>query len=266
MAKRRHAHKGKSKMTSVNTYGVPKPVTVDEKTTLRLRPHIATSAVSMINTPYIFLSPAAYSKMCQYIGRVGLEISWLGSVRELENNCYFIEDVHLFKQTVSAATTDIDEAGLNEFFAELLTRENGMELANKIRFWGHSHVNMATNPSGVDIDTMRQFGEQGHPWMIAGIGNKQGSLKFDIWYYQKGIKVTDVGWDIYYPLAVSDDEIKADITSLVSTKSYVYNPPYIAGSQVGVTQGGRAVTATWGKGNPVTQDDDMYAGFNNAGF
>ena len=95
----------------------------------------------------VYITSKAYAKMLQYVTQSHLEIAWHGTVEHPEENVYKITDVMLYPQTVTAATVTTDQ---KEYETWLDNLED--EVFNKIRFQGHSHVNMAVNPSGVDLE------------------------------------------------------------------------------------------------------------------
>ena len=109
--------------------------------------------------PRILISRSAYNKMWHLVDIADKEVSWLGTCRRIEQD-FLIEEVFLFKQEVAATTCEISADGLAEVANELLTsRPDGIEICNRLCFWGHSHVNMGTSPSGQDESQMENFSE-----------------------------------------------------------------------------------------------------------
>lgn len=154
--------------------------------------------VSLINTkrvPKIFVCRKAMNKMKEYIRQVDKEVGWLGTVVR-DNGNYIIEDVYLFKQEVHSTTTEITVDGLNEFAMDLLQQEDGFEIWNKMKMWGHSHVNMSTSPSAQDNEQMKVFQEGNDDFFIRLITNKQGIFTFDIYDFILGISYENVGHSI----------------------------------------------------------------------
>ena len=109
--------------------------------------------------PKIFINVNAMNKMKEYIRQSSLEIGWLGTCEKLDNSSYYIGDVFLFKQEVHATTTEITTEGLSEFAMELLSTNDGIEIWNNMKVWGHSHVNMGTSPSSQDDKQIEVFAE-----------------------------------------------------------------------------------------------------------
>lgn len=179
-------------------------------------PHEFKTELLVEATPTILISQLAYEKMYHCVNCCDAEISWLGSVKELDNEMFLIEDIFLMKQEVSMAHTVMDEEELAKFAREILNMPEGDELFNKIRFWGHSHVEMDTDPSGQDDNQMELFKEAKCPYFIRGIFNKEGSAKFDLFYYDKLCSVQDVPWMIYPTIGETAEKfIKQEIRKKV---------------------------------------------------
>ena len=137
--------------------------------------------------PIVEINNIALQKMNEYTNQSNEEIGWLGTARKLEDKHYIIDDVFLFRQEVHSTTTEITVEGLSEFCQELMMRENGMEIWNNMKVWGHSHVNMSTSPSGQDDRQMEVFADSNDDFFIRIITNKQGDLRLDIYDFESGI-------------------------------------------------------------------------------
>lgn len=128
--------------------------------------------------PVVYITTAASRKMNAYIQNCEEELAWLCVVERQNENTFCIEDVMLFEQEVTAVTANICEKALNDF-GSMLIQTGRTDLFNKIRGWGHSHVNMAVSPSGTDEDTFKQFYSTCE-YFIRLIGNKRGELRVDL--------------------------------------------------------------------------------------
>jgi hypothetical protein len=171
--------------------------------------------------PVIYVSPIANAKMQHYVDIVNDEVGWMGTVEELDSGDYYIEDVYLFDQEVNGATTEIGEDSLAKFATEMLKEPDGMEIMNKMRFWGHSHVNMATGPSGQDDSQMEVFSDCGHDFFIRGIFNKKGEVNWSVYHYSRGVIFHHLEWQLY--TEESDelrDQIEDEIREKVKKKTY----------------------------------------------
>ncbi|MBX9685090.1 MAG: hypothetical protein K2X27_00235 [Candidatus Obscuribacterales bacterium] len=169
--------------------------------------------------PRVILSRRSFALITLYVEIAQQEVGWLGTVRRLPSGDFFIENCFLFKQEVHETETEISNEGLSELSMELLNGDtSGPEEewdVNKLRFWGHSHVRMGTNPSPTDDRSMLNdygssrsantgqqrfcFEESGYPWVIRGIFNKHGQANFDIFMYEEGLKFEDVEWTVEDP-------------------------------------------------------------------
>lgn len=159
----------------------------------RLNPKIQT-AVLLSACPYVIISKQALDKMHTYTQKCTEEIGWLGTAYKHGREIY-IEDTYLFDQEVHATTTEITPEGLADFASEILQQENGVEIWNNLKMWGHSHVNMAVSPSGQDDSQMATFKDSGHNWFIRLICNKAGELKVDFYDYTTGVIYLDLPWE-----------------------------------------------------------------------
>jgi len=132
----------------------------------------------------VLFTPKAYIKMYTLINCYDSEIGWRGIVEHPDKKIFVITDILVFPQKVSAATVDTDEKEYDEWKNALPD-----DIFNKIRFYGHSHVNMGTNPSNVDMrertDLISQFGDTGY--LIFGIFNKKGAWSWELYDMETGM-------------------------------------------------------------------------------
>jgi hypothetical protein len=192
-------------------------------------PHDFRASVELLaQKPQILVSREAYDKMRLFVELADKEVGWLGTVRQVAPD-FLIEEVFLFKQEVGATTCEISADGLAEFATNILSsREDGMDMVNRLQFWGHSHVNMGTSPSGQDDAQMEVFQENGCPFFIRGILNKNGRMEFAIFLFEGGIKIVDPAWEIYDP---EDETLRAEIEAEFAAKvSEIVYPVYQYGA------------------------------------
>lgn len=127
--------------------------------------------------PTVQFTPEAYLKMYTLVQNTSDEIGWHGIVTK-HNSLYIITDILVYPQITTASTVTGDDDKYPEWLVKLPD-----EIFNKIRFQGHSHVHMATNPSGVDsnfYDAILQSLETGDYYIFC-IMNKKNDL--NIWLY-----------------------------------------------------------------------------------
>jgi hypothetical protein len=166
-----------------------------------LRPHRAFPRAEMLmESPRVLITPEAYKRMCLYIEIAPKEVGWLGTVSRRPNGDFLIEQVFLVEQEVTSVETELTVEGREKLVLELLSKgDPGLEQANKLRFWGHSHVRMSTGPSGTDERTMEQFGTEGMPFYIRGIFTKLGRGEFTVYLYEQGYRIIDAPWAVWDP-------------------------------------------------------------------
>ena len=182
--------------------------------------------------PIIEFTQKAWRKINYVIQTCSQEVGWLGSVEKVKGttNPYHlrITDIWVPKQEVHATTCEIKTDGrdalLQELFEKAETPQKGMELANSIRYWGHSHVNMGVGASGQDDQEI--LGLKDCPWYIRGIHNKKGEINLALYVFSENVVYRDLKPVVLD--AMPEDE-KADldcqIKNNVKQKSYTYSTP-----------------------------------------
>lgn len=161
----------------------------------RFREHPFAVRTETLGAPLIVVTSKAAQKMWHYVDIAPEEVGWLGLVRRLEPLVFEIEDVYLFKQQVTGVTTRIAPEAVYEMQRALANQgATGEDLMERIRFWGHSHVNMDTGASGQDETQAKLFSYL--PFFIRGILNKRGKMEFTLFLWESGIILRDVPWTI----------------------------------------------------------------------
>lgn len=95
--------------------------------------------------PTVYITTIAERKIKALVDLAKEEVAWHGTVtRDIATNSYCIEDIFVFPQEVTHATADATDDYL-PWLSEL-----DDDTFNKLRFHGHSHVNMGTHPSSTD--------------------------------------------------------------------------------------------------------------------
>ena len=187
-------------------------------------PHDTKGTVRVMQpTPKVAFTQEALDKMGAYVGLMDREIGWLSTV-ERDGAHFLVTDCYLFGQAVHATTTEIDPEKLAELIHEILQQdpENGVEIVNSMKCWGHSHVNMGTSPSGQDDRQMEDFGKTVDDYMIRVIANKRGHVRVDVWDYENGLIFEDLPWTVAEEedtdtLNAVADEIEDKVTHLGSS-------------------------------------------------
>ena len=106
----------------------------------------------------IVFSPVAYAKMVALLQDFDVEVAWHGAAERREDGTYYISDIIVYPQAITATTVDMDE----EEYAKWLIKIDSDERFSfgKIRMQGHSHVRMGTTPSGTDLDHQKKILDQ----------------------------------------------------------------------------------------------------------
>lgn len=158
--------------------------------------------------PEIVVTHKAYTKICAYTDLCNNEISALGCVK-IEDNKIVIEDIYLFEQYVTGASTDISQKDVANFLCEYI--RNGKD-PSKLKFWWHSHATMGVFWSGTDINTINRFSSD---WMISMVSNKHGDIKLRIDMFSPfRIYLDDVPFTVEYDTSMNV-AYKKEITAKV---------------------------------------------------
>lgn len=88
----------------------------------------------------------AWLKMWGLVSSESGEIGWHGLVERRAPGIFEITNILLYPQYVTGTTVQTDDVG----YGNWLHKEISDEDINRLRYHGHSHVNMSTTPSGVD--------------------------------------------------------------------------------------------------------------------
>lgn len=147
--------------------------------------------------PIINFTPTAFLKMRQLIMASNKEVGWHGLVRR-EDNVFTVYDVVVYPQEVTAVTVETDD---EEYVRWCISQPD----MNIIRFQGHSHVDMATTPSGTDRTYYDKLLTQVPDFYIFFIMNKKMAYHLELHDVTNGISYTDLKFNI-----VLDDDNNLD--------------------------------------------------------
>jgi len=167
-----------------------------------LKPHHFMARAELLRKPpRVLITAEAYKRMYVYIQMAPREVGWLGTVTRLASGDFLIDQVFLLEQEVTSVETELSTDGQNKLVMELIEKgDEGLELVNRLRFWGHSHVRMGTAPSGTDERTMERFASEGMPWALRGIFNKSGRAEFTVYLYEEKLRICDAPWALFDPV------------------------------------------------------------------
>lgn len=180
----------------------------------------------------VYFTAEAWAKMVILIKEFDKEVAWHGVAHRmgevegetaLDENAkeYVITDIVVYPQTVTSATVEMD----TEKYAEWLMENVEDERFNHLFMQGHSHVNMATTPSSVDLN---------HQEEILGMMGDQDFYIFMIWNksFSSNIKVYEMAENTLYEngdvtvkmldSGESLSEFLQGAKSMVQSKTYTY--------------------------------------------
>lgn len=142
----------------------------------------------------VYYTEEAWAKQKALVDNYSSEIAWHGIVKKIDNpdveeNEYVIKDILVYPQKVSGVTVNTDEEKLMEWMMKIDAEDE--ERFNAMKMQGHSHVNMSTSPSNVDLETYRDF--------LVKLKKDQFYI-FMIWNkkYEKTVKIYDLKDNIYF--------------------------------------------------------------------
>lgn len=153
----------------------------------------------------VYFTEMAWLKMQTLIREFDKEVAWHGVAYRGEDESkdeYYITDIMVYPQEVTGATVNTDQ---EKYEMWLMMHED--DVFNNIRMQGHSHVNMGTNPSGVDTTHQEKILAQLEDDMfyIFMIWNKRG---------EKTIKIYDLAKNILFDGIDVTVEVKDDGTGI----------------------------------------------------
>ena len=169
----------------------------------------------------INFTETAWFKMNALIREFSNEIAWHGIAKRDDDETkdeYWITDIIVYPQEVTGATVTTDQMLYQNW---LYSQED--EVFNNIRMQGHSHVNMGTTPSAVDIaaydEILSQLTED--MFYIFMIYNKRGEKTVKLYDLKKNVLFETADCDI----KVVQDELGLekfvqDARQMVKTKTY----------------------------------------------
>lgn len=169
-------------------------------------------------------TPEAYMKMVSLIYSFDTEIAWHGVGERVEGKeaTFLIYDILVYPQAVNGSYVDMDTDAYATWLNENMTDDRFCHFVMQ----GHSHVNMAPNPSGTDLK---------HQSDILDMVSKNKFYIFMIWNkkLERTIKIYDMKNNTLYE---NDDvvcqvsregfdiqEFLEDARKLVKKKTYSYN-------------------------------------------
>ena len=165
----------------------------------------------------IIFNKEAYKKMFNYIDAVDTEISGFGKISITATGDILVEDVKIFKQTVSASETELSDEAIGNFLEELIAL--GEDPYNW-KLWWHSHANMGVFWSGTDTATMSKLSAN-NDWQLSIVGNRKHELKCRVNIYKPfNYFQDDLKWEIENNTESIPQEIIDEVKEKVTQQTY----------------------------------------------
>lgn len=165
---------------------------------------------------HVLFTPLAYTKMLALLKHCNDEVAWHGFVERRGIDEFLITDLIVYPQEVTGATVTTDQERYQRWIMEI---DDGK--FNSMRMQGHSHVHMATTPSGTDLNHQEQILSQlkGNDFYIFMIWNKD--LAHNVKVYDLSTNTLYEDSDVVIDVVDEDfglDEFLTQIDKLVVKK------------------------------------------------
>src|SRR5665213_1998913 len=95
----------------------------------------------------LYIDPLAMKKVMYYAQAADGEVSGLGIIEKDAEGKYVVTEVFLLDQECTGADTEINPEAISSLMITLMQANKD---PGKLKFWWHSHVNMAVFWSGTD--------------------------------------------------------------------------------------------------------------------
>lgn len=172
----------------------------------------------------LYYTPVAWQKMCALLKAFDKEVAWHGVCERVdgEETAYLVSDIVVYPQTVSGTTVEMDTGA----YAMWLMENDEDERFTHLRMQGHSHVNMGTTPSSVDLTHQQEILDQlgDDDFYVFVIYNKKMEYNVKIYDLRDNVLYENADTDIKLWGADFDmDAFVAEAKDLV--KDRIYQPP-----------------------------------------
>jgi len=144
-----------------------------------------------------------------------LEVGFYAMVDERPNYTFFIRDVFYPKHSeANGVTCEISPEGETDLMNWLIDHERESDL-EKVRFWGHSHHNMGTGPSGQDETQAIERMASTQSFVIRAICNKKREMSVSFFDFVNKIKFDHIKWKEEDDTPESYDEEKLSAINMI---------------------------------------------------
>lgn len=163
--------------------------------------------------PKLIYSEKAFIKIMNYMKTDHAKLKEFGflGLTVKENNDYIVEDFIIPPQVTASTYWETDDEKYTEWLNEIPIKDR-----KKLRLHGHSHVNMATNPSGTDINMLQQLIDNVSDYYIQLIINHR---------LQNFVKVYDKEKNVTYSSVEQFIKVNDTLLKLTNSTSISLNEP-----------------------------------------
>lgn len=172
--------------------------------------------------PTLYISIEAMARVQAIVALSKNEVGWMGLINveqeEDGRSKLVLDSPYVPSQEVNGVTCDLDPSGKGSFAEWAMSL--GVDAA-RVKWWGHSHVDMGVSPSGTDMETFKEHVENDpdNPFVMT-IHNKQGK-SFSNVYLGGGLFIKDYPILIDYGYDSVFESVKSELQSNVREKKHV---------------------------------------------
>jgi len=226
-----------------------------------------------VNVATLVLTNEVYDRITEYVRLIDAEIGMFGYVT-MRDGDFYVDDVFLVEQTVTGASVDFADEGL-EYAIQRAIKD---ERISDLMFCCHSHVNMGAFWSQTDEDMIEGMNNGMTPYLVSLVINKKGETEQRVDFYNPAGPLGDFTSQVRYDLDLrvereDDDVILDEIDRLVKRrfspvarskgKRSIYDDYSWGASMGGVSMGDDwflpSQTSNLLTSADVTTDDDIVA-------
>lgn len=169
--------------------------------------------------PKIILEDEVHRKVMHWVHKSQLEVSGLGIIRVESDNVIRVIKTMLLPQKNASTHTDIEPEDVARLMYEMREEEGDL------RWWWHSHVNMATFWSGTDMDTIKKIGAGG--WFTASVFNKRNEVRSAYYGNNATTVTTRTPWgEVQNSSPLFMDELETVVNRPVDTRTAQWDDEY----------------------------------------
>ena len=173
----------------------------------------------------VYFTSEAWTKMVALLQEFTDEVAWHGLACRSEDPAgYVIYDILVYPQEVTGATVNTDQ---EKYQVWLMEHED--DVFNNIRMQGHSHVNMTTSPSSVDLTHQEKILDQLEDDMfyIFMVWNKKFESHTKVYDLQKNTLYENSDVDVkLLDTGIGLDVFITEAKCMVSKRTYAYSGNY----------------------------------------